>query len=1009
MSVTPLNPLRGPGCGLGGSRPGEAERKLLSSCDVQGSGSASGPEETFQLLPGNNGSTTAFAMTIRLTPELHCLLANAHERGIVACMKFGSSPQEGHVIKIGEDEFKFNSAPERDGLCDSYVQQRSGEDGNGILVEAGPVRRKLHVIRNLNATEKDRLKQRSVQAEQQQKARKAIVLEHEFGTRGPPGAPGSKSGRDPPAKKRKMLMAIPASAGGDSTTTTSTAGRQKSAVLASSGQDHANALRGSSTFGMENHPQGARGAPGRGATGGSSWNKDNLNPNTGGGRGNGGRTNGFAGGPGLGSSSMMMLPPRPRSGPMDSSAPPTGPNSAAANGVLQAAAINASSGSGGLFGRGHGLSQQHDVDHRPSASTGEASGSGGPRNAGTAAGNRSPILAAPSGVPQIGGNSGSGVLPQGSAGPSDNPPGCNPSSVSVAPTGALIDEEVPKQVGVNIVDLRHHLIAVLTKESTGMTVKALIQAMRKLMPESPPVDGKDIERVIKSIAEFRAPGRYHLKKGLTLCAAPPSNPAATAPAGAVSAQKGVGVAHNQNDGCTQNASFSVGMGRTDAGAEGSGAVTTLGPSGGPAAASDSTGGPKEDNCGTRGSGNKEHGVERGGESLGLNGPHDDVGRAHGNWGLRSEAENYRQGECRDDARPHLRGKEGFGAHGLRDQWMGREEQQERDDEGGEEEVDIGGADDERGPENGGCLLDRGLAADGCGVVSEDGFQNHDPGDQTTTTNGDGSHREDEDASSEDSSGSESSSGSDSSPGSDSDSSSSGSASSSDSSSDTDSESSGNESEDEVDRVPGPKTGESRLSTELGKEGYQDDPDILRDMDVEVIDINNDSTDPPHSWHESDKVDNDRRMEEEEDHQGSTEDDIRMKEQMGRVDNHSGRLAGKPGMPGSGVGLQLEGKQEEGEISEGEFNEEDAVVNVVDESDSEREDMHRRKMEDQKEAQRKEAEELKSRQEEERCRKEREIERQQAEARQRPVTTHEACPNSDEAYALVSHASVVAYE
>lgn len=78
----------------------------------------------------------------------------------------------GQVIKIGDEEFKFASAPEPGDLCDIFEEQRRGEDGNGILKEAGSVWRKLSVLRTLNASEKDRVKNRSKEAEQKQKSRK---------------------------------------------------------------------------------------------------------------------------------------------------------------------------------------------------------------------------------------------------------------------------------------------------------------------------------------------------------------------------------------------------------------------------------------------------------------------------------------------------------------------------------------------------------------------------------------------------------------------------------------------------------------------------------------------------------------------------------------------------------------------------------------------------------------------------------------------------------------------
>ncbi len=78
------------------------------------------------------------------------------------------------VIKVGSEEYKFSSAPEPGDLCDIYEEQQHGEDGNGVLKEAGSVWRKLSVLRILNASEKDRVKNRSKEAERQQKSRKYV-------------------------------------------------------------------------------------------------------------------------------------------------------------------------------------------------------------------------------------------------------------------------------------------------------------------------------------------------------------------------------------------------------------------------------------------------------------------------------------------------------------------------------------------------------------------------------------------------------------------------------------------------------------------------------------------------------------------------------------------------------------------------------------------------------------------------------------------------------------------
>lgn len=72
---------------------------------------------------------------------------------------------------MGSETFKFLSAPEPGDLCDIY-EEKSCESGGNFLVEAGSVWRKLSVLRILSATEKDRVKQRTTEAEKKQKLRK---------------------------------------------------------------------------------------------------------------------------------------------------------------------------------------------------------------------------------------------------------------------------------------------------------------------------------------------------------------------------------------------------------------------------------------------------------------------------------------------------------------------------------------------------------------------------------------------------------------------------------------------------------------------------------------------------------------------------------------------------------------------------------------------------------------------------------------------------------------------
>lgn len=78
---------------------------------------------------------------------------------------------------MGGKEFRFTSSHEMGGLCDIYEERRSGEGGNGLLVESGCAWRKLNVQRVLDESTKNHVKMLSEEAERKLKSRKAIVLD----------------------------------------------------------------------------------------------------------------------------------------------------------------------------------------------------------------------------------------------------------------------------------------------------------------------------------------------------------------------------------------------------------------------------------------------------------------------------------------------------------------------------------------------------------------------------------------------------------------------------------------------------------------------------------------------------------------------------------------------------------------------------------------------------------------------------------------------------------------
>ncbi|TKY64397.1 dentin sialophosphoprotein [Spatholobus suberectus] len=142
-------------------------------------------EETFSLVSGSN--PLAFSMIIRLAPDLVEEIRRVEAQGGTARMKFGPNPHNpsGNIIDVGGKEFRFTWSRELGDLCDIYEERRSGEDGNGLLVESGCAWRKLNVQRILDESTKNHVKRRSEEAERKMKSRKAIVLE--------PGNPSMKS------------------------------------------------------------------------------------------------------------------------------------------------------------------------------------------------------------------------------------------------------------------------------------------------------------------------------------------------------------------------------------------------------------------------------------------------------------------------------------------------------------------------------------------------------------------------------------------------------------------------------------------------------------------------------------------------------------------------------------------------------------------------------------------------------------------------------------------------
>ncbi|KAF4399250.1 hypothetical protein G4B88_022333 [Cannabis sativa] len=135
-------------------------------------------EESFSLVAGNN--PPAFAMIIRLAPELVDEIRRVEAQGGNPRIKFGTlaNNPHGNAIDVGGKEFRFTWSTEEGDKCDIYEERQSGEDGNGLLVESGAAWRKVNVIRSLDESTANHVKMRSEEAERKHKSRKTLILDH---------------------------------------------------------------------------------------------------------------------------------------------------------------------------------------------------------------------------------------------------------------------------------------------------------------------------------------------------------------------------------------------------------------------------------------------------------------------------------------------------------------------------------------------------------------------------------------------------------------------------------------------------------------------------------------------------------------------------------------------------------------------------------------------------------------------------------------------------------------
>ncbi|KAK9054737.1 hypothetical protein SSX86_025816 [Deinandra increscens subsp. villosa] len=166
-------PSANPGGGRQSAGGGHRSRSSTPAAPV----AASTADETFSLVRNN---PLNFGMIIRLTPVLVEEIKRLEAQGGAARMKFDPSANNpaGNVIDVGGKEFRFTWSQETGDLCDIYEERRSGDNGDGLLVECGGAWRKLNVQRELDETVKNHVKMRTVEAERKHKSRTAIVLDH---------------------------------------------------------------------------------------------------------------------------------------------------------------------------------------------------------------------------------------------------------------------------------------------------------------------------------------------------------------------------------------------------------------------------------------------------------------------------------------------------------------------------------------------------------------------------------------------------------------------------------------------------------------------------------------------------------------------------------------------------------------------------------------------------------------------------------------------------------------
>ncbi len=142
-----------------------------------------------------------YAVAMRLTPQLKQAMVDGHAQGLSMTVRFGSGPGDSvsiaefarslgsdvarrtssdivypmpQVIRIGAQLFSFKAMEEE--TCE-LLRVPNDLSRGGVCTEAGRVKQRVHVLRNLDSAEGERLRARAEEAERQSRERTSQLLD----------------------------------------------------------------------------------------------------------------------------------------------------------------------------------------------------------------------------------------------------------------------------------------------------------------------------------------------------------------------------------------------------------------------------------------------------------------------------------------------------------------------------------------------------------------------------------------------------------------------------------------------------------------------------------------------------------------------------------------------------------------------------------------------------------------------------------------------------------------